>query len=129
MTERSEEEEREWQEALAHAQVLRRLPARPTAGQIADAIVELGVSRATFFRWLKRFREDERTTALVIRKAGRRPRIDAFSSALKAVVDDAIRTFYATPEKPTLTRLWRRIVAECRQRGMTPPAIRGCPTS
>ena len=124
MTGRSEQEEREWQEALAHAQVLRRLPARPTAAQIGDAIAELGVSRATFFRWLKRFREDERTTALVIRKAGRRPGLDAFSSDLKAVVDDAIRTFYATPEKPSLTRLWRRIVAECRQRGMTPPAIR-----
>nr|WP_257714060.1 helix-turn-helix domain-containing protein [Agrobacterium fabrum] len=62
----------EWQKVLRHADVLRRLPQRPTAGDVADAMVELAVSRATLFRWLKRFRAEERVAALIHRKSGRR---------------------------------------------------------
>ena len=114
---RNEANEREWQTALARAAVLRRLPQRPSRDEIADAMAELGVGRTTLFRWLKSFREDERIAVLIERKPGRRPGIDAFEPELKVLVDEAIRTFYATPERPSLTRLWKRIVAECRHSG------------
>lgn len=104
----------EWQKVLRHAEVLRRLPQRPTAGDVADAMAELAVSRATLFRWLKRFRTEERAAALIHRKSGRRGGIDAFEPALKAIVDRNVTTFYAMPERPTLTRLRKHIVADCR---------------
>ncbi len=97
---------------------------RPSQEEIADAATELGVSRTTLFRWLKHFREVERVAVLIGRKAGRRPGIDAFEPELKVLVDEAIRTFYATPERPQLTRLGKRIVAECRHNALTPPSIR-----
>jgi len=121
---RDELGDREWEAALVRADVLRRLPERPSRTEIADAMVELGVSRSTLFRWLSRFRQDERATAVAGRKPGRRPGIDPFEPELKVLVDEAIRTFYATPERPTLTRLWRRVVADCRRNSLTPPAIR-----
>ena len=117
-------DDQEFQTALAHAQVLRRLPLRPSAAIIAETTTELGISRATLFRWLKQFRRDDRASALVGRKPGRRPGIDAFEANLKVLVDDAIKTFYATPEKPTLTQLWKQIAAFCWQGKMTPPSIR-----
>lgn len=121
---RDQLDEVEWQKVLRHADVLRRLPQRPTAGDVADAMAELAVSRATLFRWLKRFGTEERAVALIPRKSGRRGGIDAFEPALKAIVDRNITTFYATPERPTLTRLRKRIVADCRAEQLPPPSIR-----
>lgn len=114
----------EWQKVLRHADVLRRLPQRPTAGDVADAMAELAVSRATLFRWLKRFRTEERAAALIHRKSGRRGGIDAFEPALKAIVDRNVTTFYAMPERPTLTRLRKHIVVDCRAEQLPPPSIR-----
>ena len=122
--ERDQAEEQEWQGVLARAETLRRLSPRPTAAEIADATAELSVSRATLFRWLKRYRGEERAAALLNRKSGRRAGIDAFAPDLKAIVDDNITNFYATPEKPTLTRLWKRILTDCRANELTPPSIR-----
>ncbi|OYZ82691.1 MAG: hypothetical protein B7Y12_02480 [Rhizobiales bacterium 24-66-13] len=122
---RNEAGDREWESALARAEVLRRLPGRPSPGEIADAAAELSVSRSTLFRWLKLFRDDERAAVLIGRKPGRQRRgIDAFEPELKTLVDEAIRTFYATLERPKLTRLWKRIVADCRHNRLTPPSIR-----
>lgn len=122
---RNEVDDQEWESALARADVLRRLPNRPSPEEIADAAAELEVSRSTLFRWLRLFREDPRAAVLVGRGPGRQRRgIDAFKPELKALVDEAIRTFYATPERPTLTRLWKRIIADCRANGQTPPSIR-----
>lgn len=122
---RNEVDDQEWESALVRAEVLRRLPNRPSPGELADAAIELGVSRSTLFRWLKAFREDERVAVLIGRKPGRQRRgIDAFEPELKALVDDAIRTFYATPERPTLTRLWKHIASGCRHNRLTPPSIR-----
>jgi putative transposase len=122
--ERDQAEEQEWQGVLARAETLRRLSPRPTAAEIADATAELSVSRATLFRWLKRYRGEERAAALLNRKSGRRAGVDAFAPDLKAIVDDNITNFYATPEKPTLTRLWKRISADCRASWKAPPSIR-----
>ena len=122
--ERDQAEEQEWQGVLARAETLRRLSPRPTAAEIADATAELSVSRATLFRWLKRFRDEDRAAALLNRKSGRRAGVDAFAPDLKAIVDDNITNFYATPEKPTLTRLWKRILTDCRANELTPPSIR-----
>lgn len=48
---RDELDEGEWADALARAECLRRLPERPSLGEVADAMAELGISRSTLFRW------------------------------------------------------------------------------
>src|SRR6202522_1736325 len=53
-----EPKDQDWGAALAQAEVLRRLPPRPSAAEIADAMANLSVSRATLFRRLKRFRAE-----------------------------------------------------------------------
>ena len=121
---RTDVDDAEWEGAVAHAEVLRRLPSRPSQVELADAAAELGVSRATLFRWLKRFQQDDRASVLISRKAGRRPGIDAFDPDVKTIVDETIRTFYATLERPTLTRLWNHISLHCRKNALIPPSIR-----
>ena len=70
--ERDQAEDEEWQRALARAEALRRLSPRPSAAEIADAMAEFSISRATLFRWLKRFQDENRAAALLNRKSGRR---------------------------------------------------------
>ena len=88
-----EPKDQDWQAALAQAEVLRRLPSRPSAAEIADAMADLLVSRATLFRRLRRFRAEGRASALVAGKAGRRLGVDPFGSELKSIVDQNIATF------------------------------------
>lgn len=114
----------EWERVVAYAEVLRRVPSRPSQAELVDVAAELGISRATLFRWLKRFRQDDRASALINRKAGRRPGIDAFDPDVKVIVDEAIRTFYATSERPSLTRLWKHVSLYCRKDALIPPSIR-----
>ncbi|KAF0206680.1 MAG: Plasmid replication initiator protein [Methylocystaceae bacterium] len=45
----------EWAAAQRRAEVLSKLPERPSGEQIRDAMAALGVGRTTLFRWLKRF--------------------------------------------------------------------------
>lgn len=122
--ERDEASDQEWQGALARADVLRRLSSRPTAPEIADAMTELSVSRATLFRWLKRYQAEQRATALLHRKPGRRAGVAPFEPELKAIVDHNVSEFYATPEKPTLTQLWKRVSCDCFAMKIAPPSIR-----
>jgi putative transposase len=49
---RDQLKEEEWRDVVRNTDVLRRLPLRPTAGEIADAMAELAISRATLFRCL-----------------------------------------------------------------------------
>ena len=55
---------KEWAAAQRRAEILSKLPERPSGEQIRDAMAALGVGRTTLFRWLKRFRESARTSAL-----------------------------------------------------------------
>ncbi len=120
----NEPKDQDWQAALRQAEVLRRLPPRPSAAEIADAMADLSVSRATLFRRLRRFRGEGRASALVVGKAGRRLGVDPLDPELKSIVDQNIATFYATAEKPSLTQLRRRIATDCRPRLLNPPSIR-----
>ena len=116
--------DQDWQAALRQAEVLRRLPPRPSAGEIADAMADLSVSRATLFRRLRRFRAEGRASALVVGKAGRRLGVDPLDPELKSIVDQNIATFYATAEKPSLTQLRKRIATDCGPHLLKPPSIR-----
>ena len=43
---------RDWAIAQCRAEVLSKLPERPSGAQIRDAMAALGAGRATLFRWL-----------------------------------------------------------------------------
>ncbi len=121
--ERDEPKDQEWQAALAQAEVLRRLPPRPSAAEIADAMADLSVSRATLFRRLRRFRAEGRASALVAGKVGRRLGVDPLDPEIKSIVDLNIATFYATAEKPSLTQLRKRNATDCRPRRKEPHGL------
>ena len=116
--------DKDWEEAQFRATVLAELPEQLSRGEIEWAMRRLDVSRATLFRLVKQFREDGRTSALLPGTRGSKPGMLPLDPDIEAIVSHHFRDFYATRRKPTKTRFWREVAADCRARGLAPPSIR-----
>ena len=116
--------DKDWEEAEFRAKVLAELPEQLTQGEVERAMRLLGVSRATLFRLMKQFREDGRTSALLPDTRGRKPGMQPLDPAVEVIVSRHFTEFYATRRKPTRTRFWREVAADCRAEGLAPPSIR-----
>lgn len=113
-----------WQEARRRADVLSKLPDRPRDVEVRTAMNALAISRATLFRWLKRFRQDERTSTLLPGRRGPNSGMQPFDPAVLTIVEQHFQKLFATRRKPTLTRFQREIAADCRMAGLQSPSIR-----
>jgi putative transposase len=121
---RSNTDSEAWAEARRRAQILSNLPERPGDAEVRNAISALGVSRSTLFRWLRQFRQDDRTTTLLPRRRGPNAGMQPLLPAVLAIVEDQFRKLFATRRKPTVTRFQREVAADCRKQGLQPPSIR-----
>ena len=113
-----------WTEARRRADVLSRLPDRPGDADVRNAMTTLGISRATVFRWLQRFRKDKRTSTLLPRRRGPNTGMQPLDPSVLVIVERHFGQLYATRRKPTLTRFWREVAADCRTAVLPPPSIR-----
>lgn len=113
-----------WAAAQRTAEVLSKLPDRPSEAAIGAAMEALGVSRPTLYRWLKRFRQTGRTSALLPRHRGPQKGMMPLPPEVLTIVEGHFQDFYATRRRPTRTRLWREVAADCRRQGLVVPSIR-----
>ena len=116
--------DKDWEEAEYRARVLAELPAQLTRGNVDWAMRELDVSRSTLFRLVKQFRQDGRTSALLPDTRGPKPGMQPLDPAVEEIVSHHFKGFFATRRKPTRTRFWREVAADCRAQGLAPPSIR-----
>jgi putative transposase len=116
--------DKDWEEAEFRARVLAELPEQLTEGDVSWAMRQLDVSRATVYRLAKQFREDARTSALLPSTSGPKPGMQPMDPAVEAIVAHHFREFYATRRKPTKTRFWREVAADCKAKGLATPSIR-----
>jgi putative transposase len=116
--------DKDWEEAKRRAQVIAELPVQLTQGNVDWAMRQLNVSRSTLFRLVKQFREDGRTSSLLRDTRGPKPGMQPLDPAVEAIVAHHFRVFYATRRKPTRTRFWREVAADCQAQGLAPPSIR-----
>jgi len=92
---------------------------------INDAVWELGVSRATVWRWIKRLAEEGgRTSALASRKRGRPTGTTLISGKVEAVIEEYLRRYFLRRERPSLSRVATEIRSACWQQGLQPPTRR-----
>lgn len=118
-------------EALRRASVLRPLVqaylnrSGSLEGGIRDAVWELGVSRTTVWRWIRRLAEEGgRTSALVPRKRGRPTGTVIVPGDVEAIIEDHLTRYYLQRERPSLARVVTEIRSACLERGLQPPTRR-----
>ena len=116
--------DKNWKEAERRAKVLAALPEQLEQSDVELATVELGISRATLFRWMKQFREDGRTSALLPAPRGPKRGMQQLDPDVEVIVSRLFEGLYATRRKPTRTRFWHEVAADCRTKGLAPPSIR-----
>lgn len=116
--------DKEWEDAEHRVAVLASLPKRLGVEDVALAMRQLNVSRSTLFRWIKRYREDGRTSTMLPSSRGPKPGMQPLDPAVEEIVARQFKDFYATRRKPTKTRFWREVSADCRAQGLAPPSIR-----
>lgn len=113
-----------WAEALRRDKVLRPLAEsdRPVSRSEASAVAgRLGISQRWAFVLLRRLRADRRTSALLERDRGRPVGLRLLQPGVEAVVEEQVRGYYATAQKPPKQDLFEAIRRECRQRGLRSP--------
>ncbi|MEP9357102.1 Mu transposase C-terminal domain-containing protein [Xanthobacter sp. KR7-65] len=113
-----------WAQARHRAEILSKLSKHLGDAEVRDALNALGVSRATLFRWLKRFRQDDRTSTLLPRRRGPNAGMQPLDPVVLTIVEQHFRKLYATRRRPTLTRFQQEVAADCQLQGLQPPSIR-----
>jgi putative transposase len=105
---------RRWETARHRAEILSKLPERPSGAQLRDAMAALGVGRTTLFRWLMQFRVGARTSALLPRRRSPNSGMRRMMPEALTIVDRHFREFYATRRRPTVTRFRAEIAVDLR---------------
>jgi hypothetical protein len=116
-------DEAAWNEAVARATVLRRLAGqeRLSRADVLEACRELGIRRARLYQLLQAYRTRPVTSSLVNRPSGARPGSRRLSAAVEALIEEAIRTFYRTRQKPSINALHKEVRRLCWQKGARAP--------
>ena len=90
--------------------------------EVEVAARELKLSRAMIYRLVARYRSDPHTSALLSRSAGRRSGTLLLGQRMEQIMAHAIKTFFLTPERPSVTALHRLISSECKKADLTAPS-------
>jgi len=114
----------DWEEARRCAVVIQRLARCPrrTREEAVQAAAELGYSRARIYTLLSRYLADPRLTSLLPRRPGPQAGFSRLRPEMDALVDEAIESFYLTPQRVRITDLAIEVRKLCRARGLTPPS-------
>lgn len=89
--------------------------------KVAAAASELGISRASLYRLLARYKVLGVSSSLLPVQAGRPKGSRFLDEKREAIIAAEINQFYLRPERPRLSDLFDRIGARCFELGLKPP--------
>lgn len=101
--------------------LLSRQGERLSQDVIQNLTRDLGVSRATAYRMIKRFRTCGAITAPSARPVGRPKGARVLDAAREALIRDAIENFYLQPARPKFSQLVREIGKRCMKERLPTP--------
>lgn len=83
---------------------------------------EVGVNTATLYRWLQRYKAFEVVTALIPRKRGWKEGNGRIPQHADEVIEQVIKEFYLTPQRPTAQKTVIEVQRKCQERGIKAPS-------
>jgi putative transposase len=117
-----------WEEACRREDALRQLverfPDRSPLSAVDDACSSLGLSRATLYRLIERFKAQKTVSSLLPRKPGRAAGSKNQDPTRDLLIRRTIERLYLTPERATFARLVKEVRLHCVQDGLVPPSWR-----
>jgi len=121
MADGTDEERRGWNEAcrreVAIRDLLNRYPGHLKVAAVDDVAWELGVSRATLYRLIRRYRATRTVEGLCGPGRGRRKGTQFLYEAKEALIRQIIEREYLKPTRPPFRRVLEQIGIACRLRG------------
>ena len=103
--------EMDWRLAVERESIIRALAeaARLTQEQVKDAMTRLNLSRSVLYKLVQRYKQRPRTSSLLPFKRGRGRDVQLLHQQQEDLLQECIRQFYLTPERPSLAALVREV--------------------
>lgn len=89
--------------------------------EVQRRATEVGVNTATLYRWLQRYNAYGTVTALIPKKRGWQEGKSRISPDTDALIEQAIKDYYLTPQRPTAIKTIGEILRRCAERGLKAP--------
>lgn len=91
-------------------------------GAVSRAAFELGFCEKTIWRALVKYRKDPRASAQIEHKRGRKTGSRYLEPRVEAIVDDCLKLFYLTENKPKLSLAIEAVETQCTSIGLPVPS-------
>lgn len=117
--------DKSWQEAMERYRVIEPFVGDTVARRedVAARASEAGVSAATLYRWIERYRRRRLVTDLVKQRRGWQPGVSRLEPTANAVIEDVIETYYlVTEQRVSMQDVVDQVKVRCAQRGVTAPS-------
>lgn len=90
---------------------------------IEERSKELGVSVQSLYNWINAYRNNEQLSSLVFEGTNGGQGASRLDERVEAIVQEAIKNYYLTPQKPTVSKLHQHIAMQCKQVKLEIPGI------
>lgn len=97
-------------------------PGAQSRESVEQRAKELGISPATVYRWLQRYRSLDAVSGLVPFQRGWKIGNGRISAAAETLIKEVIESFHLTPERPTAQKTVREVQRIAHERGMVLPS-------
>ena len=128
MAEDGQEDWLGWEEACRREAAIRdmlsRHPKRLNIAVVEAAAADLGISRATLYRLIGRYRQSQTVQALVGPGRGRREGTHILNSEEEALIRKMLDEAYLKPTRPPFQHIVEQIGGACRRKGWPAPTWR-----
>jgi putative transposase len=118
--------ESEWEAARAREKLIRPLAESGThnISDVDAAAASLGLSRSFTYKLLANYKQQPKTSSLLLAKRGRPADSRALDLEREEVIETAIQEFYLRRERPRLADLMREVAQLCDKRNLKTPNYR-----
>jgi putative transposase len=118
--------EGDWNAAIAREAVIRPLAeqSRLTQDAVEHAASQLGLSRTSVYRMVRRFKQRPQTSSLLPWKRGRDHDCQMLDQPREDLIAACINEFYLTRERPSMAALFREVRRCFADRQISPPHYR-----
>ncbi len=114
----------DWQKAEQRYAAISPLADRQVLGRkdVQIRAKEIGVDTATLYRWLQRFQATKSVLSLIPKKRGWTDGKGRIPDSAEAVIEEVIRDFYLTKQRPTPEKAVIEVLRHCHERGISSPS-------